>query len=506
MSTTAMAAVELRDVDKTFGGVHALRGAQLTLMPGEVHSLVGENGAGKSTLVRIIGGVHQPDRGTLSVNGDSVRLHGPRDARARGIAVIHQEPALFPDLDVAENIFMGRHPLDRSRGIAWKAMYRGVEELLRSLGVRLDPRSPVQGLSVADQQLVEIAKALSLDARVVVMDEPTAALSSRETEQLFRIIKDLRQRGVAVLFISHRLEEVFVLSDTVTVLRDGAHVVTAPAAELDTATLIRHMVGRELGVLFPKDAAEIGEPALEVRGLTREGVFSDISFSLRRGEIVGLAGLVGAGRSEVARALFGIDPLDAGEVLRDGQPVRIRSPHEAMRAGLAFVPEDRQHQGLVLEMPIEDNATLPFLRRLTRFGLVDRKRERAVAKEYTGRLQVKSAGLQLPVGALSGGNQQKVVIAKWLATDPSILILDEPTRGIDIGTKAEVHRIISGLAAQGLAILLISSELPEVLAMSDSVLVMHEGRLTGVFSRDEADQELIMHAATGQEDARAGAD
>jgi rhamnose transport system ATP-binding protein len=498
MAVATAAVVELRGVAKSFGGVHALQGVDLALAPGEVHALVGENGAGKSTLVRILGGVHQPDAGTVVIAGEEVQLHGPRDARGRGIAVIHQEPALFPDLDVAENVFMGRQPLDRSRGIAWKQMYREVGELMHQLGVALDPRAPVQGLSVADQQLVEIAKALSTDARVVVMDEPTAALSSRETEELFRIIKDLRERGVAVLFISHRLEEVFALSDTVTVLRDGAHVVTASAAELDTGALIRHMVGRDLGELFPKEAAEIGEPALEVRGLTREGVFRDISFSLRRGEIVGLAGLVGAGRSEVARAIFGIDPLDGGEILRDGRPVRTGSPRAAMQAGLAFVPEDRQHQGLVLEMAIEDNATLPFLRRLSHFGLVNRRRERKIAADFTNRLQVKAAGLQIPVRALSGGNQQKVVIAKWLATDPKILVLDEPTRGIDIGTKAEVHRIVSGLAAQGMAILLISSELPEVLAMSDRVLVMHEGRLTGEFSRDEAGQEAIMRAATGQ--------
>jgi rhamnose transport system ATP-binding protein len=498
VTVTATAVAELRGVEKSFGGVHALRGVDLVLMPGEVHSLVGENGAGKSTLVRVLGGVYQPDAGSVAIGGEEVVLHGPRDARARGVAVIHQEPALFPDLDVAENVFIGRQPLDRSHGIDWKRMYREVGELLRSLGVALDPRTPVEGLSVADQQLVEIAKALSMDARVVVMDEPTAALSSRETEELFRIVADLRERGVTVLFISHRLEEVFTLSDTVTVLRDGSHVITAPAAELDTAALIRHMVGRDLEELFPKEAADIGAPVLEVRGLAREGVFRNISFSLRRGEIVGLAGLVGAGRSEVARAIFGIDPRDGGEVLRDGERVRIGSPREAMRAGLAFVPEDRQHQGLVLEMAIEHNATLPFLRRLSRFGLVDRRRERAVAKEYTQRLQVRAASLGLPARSLSGGNQQKVVLAKWLATDPAVLILDEPTRGIDIGTKAEVHRIVSHLAAEGLAILLISSELPEVLAMSDRVLVMHEGRLTGEFARDEADQEAIMRAATGQ--------
>jgi len=499
MTVVSAAVAELRGVEKSFGGVQALRGVDLALAPGEVHSLVGENGAGKSTLVRILGGVHQPDAGSVVIADEKVHLHGPRDARARGIAVIHQEPALFPDLDVAENVYMGRQPLDRSRGIDWKRMYRDVAELLRALGVSLDPRAPVQGLSVADQQLVEIAKALSMDARVVVMDEPTAALSSRETDELFRIINDLRSRGVAVLFISHRLEEVFALSDTVTVLRDGGHVITASAAELDATALIRHMVGRELRELFPKGAAEIGAPALEVRGLRREGVFRDVSFTVRRGEIVGLAGLVGAGRSEVARAIFGIDPLDGGEILAAGGPLTIRSPRDAMKAGLGFVPEDRQHQGLVLEMAIDDNATLPFLRRLTRFGLINRKREAEVAAEFTKRLQVKAASLAQPAQSLSGGNQQKVVLAKWLATDPKVLILDEPTRGIDIGTKAEVHRIISGLAAEGLAILLISSELPEVLGMADRVLVMREGRLTGEFTRDEADQERIMHAATGQE-------
>jgi rhamnose transport system ATP-binding protein len=498
MTAGATPAIELRDVSKSFGGVRALRGAHLALAAGEVHALVGENGAGKSTLVRIIGGVHRPDEGTVHIAGDEVHLHGPGDARDRGVAIIYQEPQLFGDLDVAENIFMGRQPRDGLRRIDWKTMYREVDELLGSLGVSLTGRTPVEGLSVADQQLVEIAKALSLNARVVVMDEPTAALSSREVERLFGITRDLRDRGVAVLFISHRLEEVFELADTVTVLRDGGHVITASAAELDAPALIRHMVGRELGELFPKEVSVIGTPLLEVRGLTREGVFRDVTFSLRRGEILGFAGLVGAGRSEVARAIFGIDPLDGGEILIDARPVRITSPATAVRAGLAFVPEDRQHQGLVLEMAIEHNATLPFLRRLTRFGMVNRRREREVAADYAKRLQLKAASLQLPVRALSGGNQQKVVIGKWLATDPAVLILDEPTRGIDIGTKAEVHRIVSGLAAQGLAILLISSELPEVLAMADRVVVMHEGRITGEFDRSEADQETIMHAATGQ--------
>ena len=496
---TGARAAELRGVDKSFGGVRALRGVDLRLAGGEIHALVGENGAGKSTAARLLGGVYEPDGGAVLIDGEVVELRSPRDARARGVAVIYQEPALFPDLDVAENIYMGRQPRDRLGGIDWRRMRSEVAELMRSLGVTLDPRTPVRGLSVADQQLVEIAKALSLDARVVVMDEPTAALSSREVEQLFRIVRDLRERGVAVLFISHRLEEVFELADTVTVLRDGERVITAPAGELDAANLIRHMVGRELGELFPKQDAEVGDPVLEVRGLTREGVFRDVSFVLRSGEILGLAGLVGAGRTEVARAIFGIDSLDSGEVGVAGRPLRTGSPSAAVAAGVAFVPEDRQHQGLVLEMTIEQNETLPFLRRVTRFGLLQPRRERSIARNYADRLQVRSAGLDLPARSLSGGNQQKVVLAKWLATEPKLLILDEPTRGIDIGTKAEVHRIISNLAAQGLAILLISSELPEVIAMADRVLVMHEGRITGEFGREDAGQEAIMRAATGQE-------
>ena len=497
-------AIELRGVHKSFGGVRAVRGADLALAGGEIHALVGENGAGKSTLVRMIGGVHQPDEGEVVVGGETVVLHSPADARARGVAVIYQEPALFPDLDIAENIYMGRQPRGRL-GIDWREMYREVDELIASLGVKLDAKTPVQGLSVADQQLVEIAKALSLDAQVVVMDEPTAALSSRETEQLFRIARELRERGVAVLFISHRLEEVFELADTVTVLRDGGHVVTAPASELDTEALIRHMVGRDLGELFPKEEAEIGAPLLEVRGLTRQGVFHDVSLTVRRGQIVGLAGLVGAGRTEVARALFGIDPIDAGEVLLDGRPLSIKSPSDAVKAGMAFVPEDRQHQGLVLDMAIEPNTTLPILRRLTKLGLILRRRERELAKAQTERLQVKAAGLEVPAASLSGGNQQKLVLAKWLATDPALLILDEPTRGIDIGTKAEVHRIVSRLAGQGLAILLILSELSELLAMADRISVMHEGRVTGEFARAEANQEAIMRAATGQRSANGAA-
>ena len=490
--------IELVDVAKQFGAVQALRGVDLVLFPGEIHSLVGENGAGKSTLVKMLAGVHRPDTGELRVGGRETVFHGPLDARRHGVAVIHQHPTLFPDLDVAENIFMGRHPRDRFGRVDWRRMAREVGQLLGALGVRINVRTPVRALSVADQQLVEIAKALSLDARVLVMDEPTASLSMREVDRLFTIVRQLRDQGVAILFISHRLEEVFAISDRITVFRDGAHVITAPARDLTTDQTIRHMVGRRLEALFPKEQASIGEIVLEVRGLTRIGYFRDVSFTLRQGEILGVFGLVGAGRTEVARVLFGADHADAGEIWLDGQAVAIDSPLTALQHGIAYVPEDRHGQGLVLDFPIAANVTLPILPRLSQYGLLDRDRERAVADEYAHRLQVKAAGLSSPASSLSGGNQQKVVLGKWLATDPKVLILDEPTRGIDIGTKAEVHRIVSHLATEGMAIMLISSELPEILAMSDRVLVLHEGRLTGEFVRGDANQENVMFAATGQ--------
>ena len=504
LGASALAAViELRDVAKQFGAVQALRGVDLAMAEGEVHALVGENGAGKSTLVKMLAGVHRPDSGAILMNGSEVVFHGTLDARKHGIAVIHQHPTLFPDLDVAENIFMGRQPKDRFGRIDWAEMYREVETLLERLGVKINIKTPIRALSVADQQLVEIAKALSINAQVLVMDEPTASLSSREVDRLFAIVRQLREQGVAILFISHRLDEVFAISDTITIFRDGAHVITAPASELTTEAVIRHMVGRQLESLFPKEEAEIGDFVLEARGLTRIGDFRDVSFALRRGEILGFFGLVGAGRTEVARVIFGIDTANSGEILIDGRPIDIDSPMTAMHHGIGYVPEDRHGQGLVLEFPISANITLPILGRVSSLGLIDRRRERKIAGAYAEQLQVKAAGLHAPAASLSGGNQQKVVIGKWLATEPKVLILDEPTRGIDIGTKAEVHRIVSHLATQGMAIILISSELPEVLAMSDRVLVMHEGCVAGTFHRSDANQENVMFAATGQQGALA---
>ncbi len=641
--------LQLEGISKSFAAIHALDGVDLSIYPGEVHALMGENGAGKSTLMRIVAGVHAPDSGDIRFDGARVDLRTPAESQARGVAIIYQEPTLFPDLTVAENVMMGRQPtaegaagtraagapaggvrqveiivtaalaalmllgvvlpwvtVHRASGVStlngfgattylagivtilcaaalvastvmrgrrrapvwlqgllcaapallalgaamrvsssvdvraaksplapgattatigggsllvvlagllalatllWarprilgRAMNRDVQRLCDSLGVRLDGRSKIRGLSVADQQSVEVAKALSTNARILIMDEPTAALSLNEVKDLFRIVRRLRENGVAIVFISHRLDEVFAISDRVTILRDGRTIATRPIAAINRDELIQLMVGRPLDALFPKQEVPIGDVALRVRGLARKGIFADIGFEVRCGEIVGLSGLIGARRTEVARAIFGIDALDAGTVEVKGRAVRISSPRDAIAHGLAYVPEDRQQEGLVLPMSIAQNITMPLLRELTRAGFVQARRERALASEYGAKLQVRGVrSLAQRVGALSGGNQQKVVLAKWLATKPEILILDEPTRGIDVGTKAEVHRLMSELAGQGLAILMISSELPEILGMSDRVLVMREGRLTTTIDRAQATQEAIMRAATGQE-------
>jgi len=490
--------LELRGVSKRFAGVQALQDVDLDLAGGAVHGLVGENGAGKSTLVKVLAGVHQPDQGTIRLGGEELVLNGPAAAPDLGIAVMHQQPNLFPDLEVAENVFVGRLPRTRLGQVDWRRVHAAAGGLFTRLGVPLKVTRPVRGLSVADQQLIEIAKALSIDARVLVMDEPTAALSTREVERLFATVRQLREHGVAVLFVNHRLEEVFALCDEVTVLRDGRHVITSPLGELTPAETTRHTLGRRADSLFPKEAVEAGQVALRVRGLTRRGVFRDVSFEVRGGEIVALAGLVGAGRTEVARALFGIDRAESGEVMVDGRTVEIGSPDEAMAYGLAYVPEDRHQQGLILDFSIAANVSLPVLGQLSRLlGVINRGREAALARDYFQKLQVRAAGVDQPTASLSGGNQQKVVIAKWLATRPAVLMLDEPTRGIDIGAKAEVHRIISRLAAEGMAILLISSELPEVLGMADRVVVLNEGRVAATLARGEATQERIMVAATG---------
>jgi len=490
--------LELRGVSKSFGAVRALRDVSLALHGGEVHALAGENGAGKSTVVRIIGGEHRPDTGTVALDGADVRFSGPGEAQRHGISVIHQEPTHFPDLTVAENVFMRRQPLRSGRRIDSTAMRGRTAELLAGLGVPIDPDRPVHGLSIADQQIIEIAKALAVDARVIVMDEPTAALSDVESQRLFAVTRTLAAQGAAVLFISHRLDEMFQLCQRVTVLRDGALVTTDPIAETDADTLVRRMVGRPVEQLYPKRDNEIGACALEVDGLTSTGVFHDVSFTVRRGEVVGLAGLVGSGRSEVARAVFGVDKPDSGRVLVNGTPLPVADPRAAIAAGLAFVPEDRRQQGVLLELSIERNASLTRLREVSPGGLTRRARERDLADDWARRLRLKFGRLRDPVATLSGGNQQKVVLAKWLATEPDVLIVDEPTRGIDVGTKVEVHALLSSLAEQGLAVLLISSDLPEVLGMADRVLVLHEGRLTAELSKSDATEEAVMYAATGR--------
>jgi rhamnose transport system ATP-binding protein len=489
--------LSLQHASKAFGAIHALEGVSIDLYGGESHALVGENGAGKSTLVKILGGVHLPDSGVLRIDESDVVLQGPAAARDAGIAIIYQEPIMFPDLSVAENIFIGRQPLHAGRRIDKRAMNTQAADIFERLGVPIDPERVARGLSIAEQQIVEIAKALSLDAKVIVMDEPTAALSAVEVERLFGVIETLRAGGAAVLFISHRLEEVFSLCQRVTVLRDGRLVLSRELAGLAADDLVRAMVGRELPERVPQEQT-IGQEVLSVERLTREGVFVDISFTVRAGEIVALAGLVGAGRSEVARAIFGIDGYDGGAVILNGKPLRRRSPTAAMDAGVGLVPEDRRQQGLVMDMSIARNIALASLRRLRHAGFIRAASERRFARDWAARLQVRYGRLGNPMTSLSGGNQQKVVLAKWLGRRPSLLIVDEPTRGIDIGTKAEVHRLLEELAGQGIAVLVISSELPEVLRLANRILVMREGRLVAEFAHAEASEETIVAAATGQ--------
>lgn len=486
----------LRGAVKTFGPVVALADGTIELHAGEIHALVGENGAGKSTLVKILAGLYVPDAGDFSIAGQRQAFRSVADSKAAGISVIYQEPTLFPDLTVAENIYIGRQPKGALGLISKSTMRANAAALFEQLGVPINPDRLAEGLSIADQQIIEIAKAISMDAKVLIMDEPTAALSGVEVERLFTVARALRDRGAAIMFISHRFEEVFALTDRITVMRDGRYISTVRTEDASVEAIVKLMVGRDVDQLFPKGEAEIGAPVLQVENLSSVGVFSDVSFEVRAGEIVGLSGLVGAGRSEVARAIFGIDRYDSGSVTVSGKKLAARNVQRAIDAGLGFVPEDRRKQGLVMELSVARNATLALRKRLARFGLISGSREQKVAKEWSDRLQVKTGSMEYAVSTLSGGNQQKVVLAKWLSTEPKLLIVDEPTRGIDVGTKSEVHRLLSDLAAQGIAILMISSELPEVLGMADRVVVMCEGRVTATIDRAEATPENVMYAAT----------
>jgi rhamnose transport system ATP-binding protein len=503
MPSAALSILSVVGVQKSFGAVRALVDGSIDLFAGEAHALLGENGAGKSTLVKILAGVHRPDAGAIYIDGQRVSMEDPAAARDAGIAIIYQEPNLFPDLSVAENVFMGRQPLRSGRRIDTAAMHGKVAAVLDRLGVHLDPGRISRGLSIADQQIVEIAKALTLDARVIVMDEPTAALSAVEVDRLFRVVNSLRADGAAVMFISHRLEEVYALCQRVTVMRDGAHVVTKSIESITAEEIVRAMVGRDVVSREAGEHRKPGEIVLDVRRLSREGAFADVTFQIRSGEIVSLAGLVGAGRSEVACTIFGIERRDAGSVVVDGRLLKSGSPNAAMEAGVGFVPEDRRQQGLVMSMSIASNIALASLARLRRRGLVRHRDERRFASDWATRLQLKYRRLGDPASTLSGGNQQKIVLAKWLSRTPKLLIVDEPTRGIDIGTKAEVHRLLLDLAGRGVAILMISSELPEVLRLSDRILVMREGRLVAEFTGDQATEEAVVAAATGQHMAAA---
>ncbi|MEW2353906.1 sugar ABC transporter ATP-binding protein [Spirillospora sp. NPDC029432] len=485
--------LRVRGLRKAFPGVVALDGVDFDLRPGEVHVLLGENGAGKSTLIKALSGAHRPDSGRIEVDGSPVDIRSATDAERLGIATIYQEFNLVPELTVAENLFLGRPPR-RFGMVDRRAMERAAAELLARVGVDASPRARMADLGIARMQMVEIAKALGRDARVLIMDEPTAVLTAGEVDTLFEIVGTLRERGVAVVFITHHLEEIPRLGDRVTVLRDGRSVAEVPA-DTPEDELVRLMVGRPIDERYPRERADIGAPLLKVTGLTRDGVFEDVSFEVRAGEVVGLAGLVGAGRTEVARAIFGADPYDRGEVAVDGTALRGGDVHAAMEAGVGLVPEDRKGQGLVLGADVQENLGLVTLGPTSRGGIVDRAGQRGRAADIAAKLNVRMAGLRQEAGTLSGGNQQKIVIGKWLLADARVLILDEPTRGIDVGAKVEIYRLINSLTASGHAVLMISSDLPEVLGMSDRVLVMARGRLTGELPAEEATQDAVMALA-----------
>jgi rhamnose transport system ATP-binding protein len=487
-------------VAKAYDGVQALKGISFELRGGEVHALIGENGAGKTTLIKIITGAVTADRGEIEVNGLVVADNSPRRAKELGIAAIYQEPSLFPELTVAENIALGQEPGGLWRLVDWKGRRQRADELLAQVGARLDENADAGVLTMPEQQLTEIARAIGAKAQVLIMDEPTASLTEEETQNLYRVIRKLREQGTGIIYISHRLDELIEIADRVTVLRDGEVVGTRLMTEVDRAELIRMMVGRELSAVFPKRQVEVGDVVLELRNLSSlGGGLRSIDLKIRAGEIVGVAGLVGAGRTELARVLFGLDSSTGGEVLLKGSLVEIDSPAQAIEKGIAYLPEDRRQHGVILDMAINANITLALLRKLTRFGSLDFQRENELASDYVRRIGIKTPSIFNQVSTLSGGNQQKVALSRWLATKPLILILDEPTQGIDVGAKSEIHSLMGELAAQGMAILMISSDLPEVLGMSDRVAVMRAGTIVGLLDRAEATQQRILALALGHD-------
>jgi len=490
--------LEVKQLTKYFPGIKALDGVHLTIRSGEVHALIGENGAGKSTLVKILTGVYFPTQGEVLYEGNPISFRNAIDAQKAGIAAIHQEASMFPELSVTENIYMGHHLTHPGTGrIDWRKMRTETQKLLDELELDIDSNTLVKNLGVAQRHMVEIAKALSLHAKVVIMDEPTSALSLREVEDLYKIVRRLKADGKAIIFISHKFDEIFEICDCYTVLRDGRYIGEGKVSEASVDSIVRMMVGRSLDQMYPKRNVPTGRSILSVKGLSQLGYFSNISFNLHEGEILGFFGLVGAGRSEVMRTIFGVDRKTTGTISLDGKEIDIHCPSDAMAHGMAFVPEDRQEQGVILAMSIAKNITLPQINPISRFGILNRKKEKSITETYGSKMEIRAAGWQVDADTLSGGNQQKVVLAKWLATNPRILILDEPTKGIDVATKAAVHEFISDMASKGLAVILISSELPEVLGMSDRILVMHEGLLAAEFSREEADSDKVIRAATG---------
>ncbi|MDQ7743839.1 sugar ABC transporter ATP-binding protein [Hydrogenophaga pseudoflava] len=489
--------LEIRGIRKGFPGVLALDNVGFTLKAGTVHALMGENGAGKSTLMKIIAGVYTPDKGEIRLKGQPVTLKSPIDALSQGIAMIHQELNLMPHMTVAENVWITREPKNRLGFVDHAELKRRTEDLFARLNIRIDPLAEIQTLSVASRQMVEIAKAVSWNSDVLIMDEPTSALTEKEVEHLFTIIRTLREQGKGIIYITHKMNELFEIADEFSVFRDGQYIATCASSEVTRDDIIRMMVGREITQMFPKETVPIGDVVLSVKNLSLDGVFQDVSFDIRAGEILGLAGLVGSGRSNVAETLFGVTPATSGSITIKGEQVRIDNPAQAMRHGMAFLTEDRKDTGCFLCLDIQTNAEMAVLnqRYVNKLGFVESAQLTRDAITMAKRLRVKTPDMQEIIQNLSGGNQQKVLVARWLLTNPKILILDEPTRGIDVGAKAEIHRLVSELAGQGVAILMISSEMPEVLGMSDRIAVMHQGRITGILDRSEATQVSVMDLA-----------
>ena len=489
--------LEATGICKRFPGVVALNEVSLSIKAGEVHALMGENGAGKSTMMKILSGNYIPDGGSLTLKGQPLKLESPRQALDHGIAMIHQELNLLPDMTVAENIWIGRETTNMFGLVDHGKLRDKTSVLLARLKIDIDPDSLLGDLSIANRQMIEIAKAVSYDSDVLIMDEPTSAITEKEVDHLFEIIGDLKADGKAIIYITHKMNEVFRIADNITILRDGQHILTKPAAQMTANSLIAAMVGREMDQVFPKEHAVIGAIALSVRNLTRKGQFNDISFEIRYGEIVGLAGLMGAGRTEVMESIFGINPPDSGQIALDGKTVTLRTPKDAIKAGLALLTEDRKKSGLFLCLDVESNMEITILGDYSIFGFVQQKKIALECELMRQRMKIKTPSLQETIGNLSGGNQQKALIARWLLNKPRILILDEPTRGVDVGAKAEIHKLVTQLAQSGAAIIMISSELPEVIGMSDRMIIMHEGRISGELMRDEFTQEKILTLASG---------